>query len=62
MTSSYTTMLLAALAAFDFAPPMGAREMFETLAEAAEAVLQESFQHFAKAETPSAWRSWAPGL
>ena len=52
MTSSYTTMFLATLAAFDFAPPMGVREMFETLAEAAEAVLRQSFQHFAKVESP----------
>ena len=52
MTSSFTTMFLSALAAFDFAPPMGVREMFETLAKAAEAVLRDSFTYFAKAESP----------
>jgi predicted NBD/HSP70 family sugar kinase/fructoselysine-6-P-deglycase FrlB-like protein len=52
MTSSFTTMFLAALATFDFAPPMGAREMFETLAEAAEAVLRDSLKYFAKVESP----------
>ncbi|MEJ6782813.1 ROK family protein [Aminobacter sp. Piv2-1] len=44
MTSSYTTMLLSALACFDPAPPLPVTALFDELASAAETVIARGFE------------------
>ena len=52
MTSSYTTMLLSALACFDPAPPLPVPTLFEQLAAAADTVIERGFEQFAVGEVP----------
>ena len=52
MTSSYTTMLLAGLACFDPAPPAPVAELFNRLADAAEAIISRGFPGLATGDVP----------
>ncbi|MCR6499384.1 ROK family protein [Shinella sp. CPCC 101442] len=52
MTSSYTTMLLAALACFDPAPPEAPATLLARLADAAEDMIERGFRDLARLEAP----------
>lgn len=52
MTSSYTTMLLTALACFDRDPPAALPDLFADLAAAAEQILPVAFQPLGPADLP----------
>lgn len=52
MTSSYTTMLLSALACFDPAPPEDPAVLMARLADAAEALIERGFRDLARLPMP----------